>query len=160
MHMSAAYPGEHLLYRMLTGEIERAGGIPDSTLARARRVMSRPLAVHFEEMRRGTEYDFTRVVGEWRRNGRASREFLESVMFRDNPRPWLRRWNLTVGRDVDSRHWTTVVRETHEGEQWTERFETAADPVSDVDSMLAVAGWLPEALLSHEVLDGAEGDHE
>ena len=80
--MRVAYRGEHKLHRLLADEIRRTGASESSvqrTMERARKDMSRPIAVHFEEMSRGANYDVNRVVGEWRAAGVASMDLLERV---------------------------------------------------------------------------------
>ena len=80
--MRVAYRGEHKLPRLLADEIRRTGASESSvqrTMERARKDMSRPIAVHFEEMSRGANYDVNRVVGEWRAAGVASMDLLERV---------------------------------------------------------------------------------
>ena len=80
--MRVAYRGEHKLHRLLADEIHRTGASESSvqrTMERARKDMSRPIAVHFEEMSRGANYDVNRVVGEWRAAGVASMDLLGRV---------------------------------------------------------------------------------
>lgn len=106
--------------------------------------MARPVAVHFEEMSRGADYDADRVVGEWRVAGAASTGLLECVTLQDAT------GTVVVARGgAGGAFIANVDREIRGGGLSRDRYETATDPRLDMGALLAIAGVLPESLVSH-----------
>ena len=150
--MRVAYRGERKLHRLLADEIRRTGASESTlqrTMGRARRDMSRPVVVLFEEMSRGTDCDVERVVGESRAAGTASTDLLERVTLQDAT------GTVVVARGAGGTFIATVDREVRGGGSSRDRYETATDPRLDMGELLAIAGVLPESLVSRSVAGGS-----
>lgn len=111
--------------------------------------MARPVAVHFEEMSREADYDADRVVGEWRVAGAASTGLLERVTLQDAT------GTVVVARGAGGAFIANVDREVRGGGLSRDRYETATDPRLDMGALLAIAGVLPESLVSHFAAGGS-----